>query len=342
MLGQREPDEHAAFRFGPGDRRREEFGQCRQHRLALVGIQFADGRDVLAKKAVLDHFVHHHLRQLRGVQIGGLLGLLQLAHQRHRRHHVAEADAGRQHLGERAHVDDAAGIHGQHLRQRFAAIAERAIRVVFNQRQPESRADFDQGGAAFDRQAAAGRVLEIRQCIQHAGALPDRAHGFRQQAVIVGRYRYEFGAIYRERLQRTEITRGLDQHLAAFVDQDLAEQIEALLRTGGHQDLIRHDLGTVSRQRIGNPFPQRQITVGRSVLQRDLALAGQHTVESRLHAFYRKRRGRRQAAGERNDFRTHRDLQDFADDRALQLLRALGEVPLNRVWIFNFHDGLFC
>ena len=133
-----------------------------QHDLALVAVQLADGRDVAVEEAILDHLIHHHLRQLRGVQIGRLLGQFQSAQQRQRCHHVAEADTRRQHLGERAHVNHAIRVHRHHLRRRSAAIAERAVRIVLDQRQAEAGTGFDQFDPAGDRQAAAGRVLEIR------------------------------------------------------------------------------------------------------------------------------------------------------------------------------------
>ena len=51
------------------------------------------------------------------VQVGGLLGLDQLAVQFLRRYHEAQAQAWDQHLGERAHVDDMFRCHRQQAGQ---------------------------------------------------------------------------------------------------------------------------------------------------------------------------------------------------------------------------------
>ena len=224
---------------------------------------------------------------------------------------------GREHLRERTHVDDAIRIHVQHFRERLALVAQGAVRIVLDQRQVVAGAGFDQFEAALDRQAAAGRVLEVRQRVQHARALDDRLDRARHQAMLVGGDRGEFRAIHRKRLQRAEVARGLDQHAAAFVDQHLAEQVERLLRAGRHQHLFRGDLAALGGQRIGDPFAQRRETVGRAVLQGHVATVGQHLVERRLHFLDREGVCRWQAAGERDDLGTLGDFQDFADERAL-------------------------
>ena len=46
-----------------------------KHRGALIAIQHADFRHVGVEKTILDELVHRHLGELRGVQIGRLVGL---------------------------------------------------------------------------------------------------------------------------------------------------------------------------------------------------------------------------------------------------------------------------
>jgi hypothetical protein len=75
-------------------------------------------------------------------------------------------------------------------------------------------------------------------------------------------------------------------------------------------------------------------------LQGLLAGLGQHLVVGGFHALDREGGGRRQAAGEGDDLRTLGDLQDFADRRALQLLRAFRKLPLDGIGIFDFHTDL--
>jgi hypothetical protein len=162
----------------------------------------------------------------------------------------------------------------------------------------------------------------------------------RHQAVVVGLDRVEIGAVHRERLQGAKVARGLDQHFAAFVDQYLAQQVERLLRAGHHQDLLGQDLAVGRGQVSRNPFAQRGVAVGRAVLEGLFAGFEQHLVVGGAHALDREGGGRRQAAGEGDDLRTLGNLQDFADRRALQLLRAFRKLPLDGIGIFDFHTDL--
>ena len=171
VLRQRHPHEHAAFRPVPFDARRHVMFERREHRRALVAIQRADGRHVLVEKTVLDHFVHDALREARRVQIGCLLGLHELEVQFLGRDDVAHAQPRRQHLRERAEMHDVIGRHRQHGRQRGAGVVERAVRIVLDDRERGRLREFREGAAALERQAASGRVLEVRLRVQQARAL---------------------------------------------------------------------------------------------------------------------------------------------------------------------------
>src|ERR1700757_1342582 len=55
-LGQRDPQEEAAFGIGPGYLRRKEFFEGRQHHIAAFAINLANHFDVLIQKSVFRDF----------------------------------------------------------------------------------------------------------------------------------------------------------------------------------------------------------------------------------------------------------------------------------------------
>jgi hypothetical protein len=71
------------------------------------------------------------------VQIGRLLGLQQLRKEARRRDRVAEAQARREHLRERAEVDRAVAPARRQRRRRRRVEPEVAVRVVLDQRQAD-------------------------------------------------------------------------------------------------------------------------------------------------------------------------------------------------------------
>src|SRR5690606_6996347 len=77
----------------------------------------------------------------------------------------------------------------------------------------------------------------------------------------------------------------------------------------------------------------------RTILQCHLALLRQHTLECFLHVRHRERQRRRQATRERDDVRSLGNLEDFANDRTLQLFGTLRELPLDRGGLLDFHDS---
>ncbi len=83
--------------------------------------------------AGLQNFVSDALREAGRVQVGSLLCLHQLGVDRRRRQHVAKAQARRQDLGERPHVDHASRVQRMQRRQRRAAVAQLAVGVVLDQ-----------------------------------------------------------------------------------------------------------------------------------------------------------------------------------------------------------------
>jgi len=258
--------------------------------------------------------------------------------------HVAEADAGRQHLGEGSHIDGALRRQRTDRGRRVARIGQFAVRVVLKDQQVEFASLLGETVAALLGQQPPGRVLEVRQAIQKLGPAQRFAHRFRHDTVFIGSNRYVLRLEQREGLQRTEIGRRFHQHGIARIDQHLGQQIQPLLRTGNHQHLIgmhRRFGRAVAR---GDPFTQRGKTFRSAVLQRFTAAGGQHALQRRQRFLDGKGFRSRQAAGKRNHFRPLGHLEDFTDggtlDRARPSGKKLVEIRRNDRSGDIFHQGI--
>ena len=203
------------------------------------------------QESVLQHLGHHTLVEAGAVQVSRLLGLQQLRHDGLGRHHEAEAKTGCQHLRKRSQVDAALGVARGQRRWRRVVKPQITIRVVFHQGQTDGGRTLHQGRAARLAHAAARGVLEVGQHIEETGAFWGQ-----RRCVSFGRGgSFPFQVVYidalgiaghahnlrlhgREGLQGPQVGGGLHQHAAAFIDQYLGHQVQALLAAGGDQHLV--------------------------------------------------------------------------------------------------------
>ena len=79
-------------------------------------------------------------------------------------------------------------------------------------------------------------------------------------ALVVAAHHFETSAVDAERLQRGEVRRFLDHHHVAGIDQRLSGEVDALLRSGGDQDLFGVRRQTALREPLGDPGAQRAET----------------------------------------------------------------------------------
>jgi len=292
-----------------------------QHRLALLAVQGADGRDMGVEQAGLQHFVGHALREAGRVEVSRLLGLHEFEVDGLGGDDVAQAHARCEDLRERAHVEHAVRVERAQRRQGIAGVAQLAVRIVFDQQHAEFFRAGHQGLAALQRQAAAGRVLEVRDGVEEARAGSQLGRErFGQQALVIAGHRRVRRLEQRERLQGAQIAGCFHQDLALRVDEHLAQQVQPLLRAG--RDEHARSRGAMT---LGNPFTQRGQPLGRAVLQCGLRIVREHAGARRLDRLDREGDRRRQAAGERDHLGALGDLEDFPDRRAGQLLRAARE-----------------
>ena len=122
-----------------------------------------------------------------------------------------------------------------------------------------------------ERPGAAGRVLEVGDRVDEAGALLAREEGverLRQHPVVVGRDLDEARPVGAQGVDRPEVGRALAEHDIALVEEDLAREVEALLRAARDQHLVRVDgRGERLVHVVRDPPPQRRESLARSVLQ---------------------------------------------------------------------------
>jgi hypothetical protein len=127
---------------------------------------------MLVEEAALAHLECYILVEGRGMQVDTLLGLYQFADHLRRGNHPRQPDAWSQDLGECTQVDDVPGvacpvggvdtvIYDHNRRQMFTLIAELAIGVILNNRDPIAVRQFNQSLAALHGHGGAGGILKV-------------------------------------------------------------------------------------------------------------------------------------------------------------------------------------
>ncbi|EWS52883.1 hypothetical protein X551_04325 [Methylibium sp. T29] len=271
--------------------------QRRRHRVALRGMARAHGRHMAIEQAVSHDLVDDALVEARRVQVGRLLDLQQLRIQRRRRHHIPQPQAGREDLRERAEVDRALRpARGQRRRWRGVE-PQLAIGVVLDQRQRSRLRRRHQGLATGLRDHPPGRVLEVRQQVREARAR-GAGQGLGLRTLVVGGERGERRLAGREGLQRAQVGGRLHRDRAAGIDQQLADQVQPLLRAGGDQHLPGFDHDAVVGEPGRDPLAQRPVAFARGVLQRLPWGVAQHPGAGLAQRLDREAVRRRQAAGQ--------------------------------------------
>ncbi len=320
----------------PGNFRWTVLGERFHHHVAPLAIDAANQLDVLVEEVIARHFVGHHLDKRRGVQVGALLELHKFGDHVWRRHNPSQTQSRRQGFRKRAQVNHVADVvsvvaaqvlpieHDQR-RKVLALIAELAIRIVLDDWDSIAVGQQNQFVAAAFSERRPARVLEVRQHVHELWPQSQRRFQLLgAKAVIVTRHAHVLRAIHIEGLQSSKIGGRFDQHAVTGVDQQLADQIQRLLRAGGDHHVLGLRLHAVPGRVARDHFPQRLVAFGRAVLEGQARLLVQDLVTSFTKALSRENLRGGQAAGKRNDFGVLSNLQELADGRAFDVLRALG------------------
>jgi hypothetical protein len=310
-------------------------GRARRQRLLQPGEQRVAARPVRGAqlghaRVEVDRLQPARGRRLvdrRGVQVGRLLGDRERLAQRLRRPHPADPQPGRGDLRQRREREHAVVERGER-RQRLAAVAQLAVRVVLQQPEAAGPRERDQRLAPLARQRAARRVLERRDRVEQPRAVPrrERVGGVRIQAVVVARHRHHRGAGELERLQRRKVRRLLDEHGVARLEQHGRDQRQRLLRAAGDQQLVGMRGQAAHAEPLGDRRAQRRIALGGRVLQRaaDDVVAESGGERGARPVRVEQLRGG-QAARERDHARALRERQDLPHRRGLQAAQPRGQ-----------------
>ena len=142
--------------------------------------------------------------------------------------------------------------------------------------------------------------------------------GFGNHALVV---RFDFDEIREidsESRRSAHVGRAFDEDNVAFVEEELAQEGQALLGTGGDDDIF---ISAVRMERgfhaFGNLFTQGHITFRRAVLH-GLTTFFFQDFHVDFHHFVNREEFRcRKATGEGNNFRIFRYFQNFTDIRCM-------------------------
>ncbi|OPZ59109.1 MAG: hypothetical protein BWY87_01164 [Deltaproteobacteria bacterium ADurb.Bin510] len=220
-------------------------------------------------------------------------------------------------------------LGGQSLdgRQGFAAVAQVAVGVVFDQQDVVFLDDFGDLLAAFEREGAAGRVLEGRHQIDELEAVlaDGLEQGLGNQTVVVGRHADVFGLVGVEGLQRAQVGGRFDGDLVTLADQDLAEAVQHALGAARSDDFARVGFDAFLRQEVDQGLAEGHEAFGQVVLEGLGVILVQHLRGEFLNDFERKAVRGRNAAGQRDHARPGNQLENFADGAGLHQVGAVSQ-----------------
>ena len=291
------------------------FGTCREvffHRfknqIATMLVQSNDFFNVLIQIILIHVSICNTLVKVGGVQVSALFDFNKLGQQAMLSSNPAKTQARAEDFGEGAQEhNQALGIHRFQGRQNSAFITQLAIRIILQYRQVVFINNFHEFLAAFQRPGAAGRVLEVRDYIDELavrGGFQNFVQLFRNQAAVVSRNLNEVRLISIEGIQCAEVGRAFAENNIAGIQEQLACEVQALLRAGSNQNVIRINVGVIF---IGHAFSnfctQGRTAFGGCILQQ-LTAFFQYQVMRNLGNFFNREQLRcRQTASKGNNIR---------------------------------------
>ena len=180
--------------------------------------------------------------------------------------------AGRQNLGEGTQIDhQTLGVKALQGRQIVAFKAQFAIGIVLNNRDLVLVDDIHELMPAIQIPSAACGVLEIGDDIDHLHALgggQDLFQLFHDHAAIIGGNFNKGRLASLEGVDSAQIGGAFQQHHVAGVQEHTGGEIQTLLRTGGHQNVVSVGVDIVLCQHtLGDLLAQTGITFGGRILQ---------------------------------------------------------------------------
>ncbi len=216
-----------------------------------------------------------------------------------------------------------------------ALVVQLAVGIVLNNRQRVARGQLHQAHAPLRRERRAGGILEAGDDIEEAR--PDAAgeqplQGAHIEAVLVHWERKVVGPTGLPGLERTEIGGLLYGNWSAGVDQQAPEQVEALLRAGGDEQLLGGHWQIKAAQPACHKLAQRGVALGGAVLQAGERRLGEGLLTGGADLLGGEELWGGEATSEGDHLGLSRELEQVADGRATDAARALGD-PVVPDWV---------
>ena len=173
---------------------------------------------------------------------------------------------------------------------------------------------------------AAGGVLEIGDDVDHLHALgggQDLLQLGHDHAAVVGGNFDELGFTGLEGVDGAQIGGALQQHHIAGVQEHAGGEIQTLLGTGGHKDVILIGVDVVLCQHtLGDLLTQTGIALGGRILQSHAAVFLHNGHGGLHHLLHGKQLGSGHTAGKGDDVGLRGQLQQLADLGTLQQIHS--------------------
>ena len=285
----------------------------------------------------LEHPRHGALGERVGVQIGSLLGDGQRVDGVRRRHGPGDSQPRRERLREGAEMD-----HGRLVVERRergylgSEVPQLGVGLVLEDGDVLLPGDAHELEPALEREGGALRVLEGRVHVDELGArlIDDPLELRGPHSLVVAADGGDASLVSREDLQRCEVGGVFDDDRIARVEEDLGGEVDSLLGPARHDHVFRTAGNPAAAQPLGDPRPQGSEALGRPVLQRRLRLLGEDALVGAGDGLDRKRLWRGKPAGEGEDVRPFRDLEDLPDGRCLHARHARRQSKLHAATSF--------
>ena len=329
MVRELQPDEHAAFGFHELAAFGEVFADAGHQSVVTLGVDGGDLLQMAFHQAAVEELGHDGLRQGGGMGVAALLDDFQLLGDLHRGHAGAHADAGGQGLGEGVHHDDLVGLVEQlDGRDLFAAETDVAVGVVFQHDEVVLGGQLGDALTPVGGDGDAGGVLEGGDGVEHLGM---QLFGllfqlFHDEAVVVGGDGDQLYAALVQHVQGAQEGGAFHEDHVAFVQQDLAGQVDALAGTGEADDVVQGGLDALGLHdplQIG--FAQGLIARGQAVDQHIDGLFVDDVLGDVADLFQRETFLGGRTAAQRDDLGIHALFEQGADGAGTGALGTLGE-----------------
>ena len=249
----------------------------------------------------------------------------------------ADPQGRRDGLGEGAAEQGAGGldgagardVQGEHGGQGLAVEAQLAIGGVLDQGHVQGLGQVQQGLSLGQGQALAGGVGEVGDEIAEGMGRAASHQGLGVGLAVqgAGRQVQVVGFVGVEGLQGAQIGGPGHHHRVAAGEEQLAQQVEPLLRARRDHDVVLVAGDAVERHAFGDPAAQGQVALAHRILQGHggLGRIGEDGVIGGLDAGRREQAGVGNAAGEGEDVGLIQQLQQLADLVGADTRHALGE-----------------